>query len=416
VWQEAVKPYVAAGRLVAIGLVQEQHPDRTMLYRQWRELDWPIAVAAMNTQAHIQVVPVPIGIDEMGIVQRPRFNPSQLDEFMATEYEMLEIASDYNRASAPDVGALWRKAEASGAAGDWRKLGEAIFNFGATSELDAAVEALEKAVEADPSDGYNRFSLGAALRRRYETPGVRRVADAQSAVERWAEALEIDPNHYIRRRRLQQYGPRLDQPYDFYYWVVEARRDIRARGEKPHVLTAEPTGAEILAPRRRGESGAESEEDLVNRDPEGRIVRDERGLVQIETMMTPPKIRPGKRLRARVTFRLNEATHPYWNNEADDLMMWAGLPEGLSFGERQMTFPNPETPETQELRQVEFEIVASSELARGSYEIPAYALYYVCEDEGGVCYYFRQDFTLSVEIDPEAREIIDPGRGRGRGR
>ena len=40
-WQQAVKPFVEAGKLDVLGVVQEQHPDRAKLYRQWRQLGDP---------------------------------------------------------------------------------------------------------------------------------------------------------------------------------------------------------------------------------------------------------------------------------------------------------------------------------------------------------------------------------------
>ena len=58
-------------------------------------------------------------------------------------------------------------------------------------------------------------------------------ASFQRAIDAWGQALAIDPNHYIWRRRIQQYGPRLIKPYPFYDWVEQAAREIRARGETP---------------------------------------------------------------------------------------------------------------------------------------------------------------------------------------
>ncbi len=73
--------------------------------------------------------------------------------------------------------------------------------------------------------------------------------DFVDAVEAWKEARRRDPNQYIWRRRIQQYGPVLDKPYPFYHWVAQARREIRARGEQPLPLTVEPSGAELAEPR-----------------------------------------------------------------------------------------------------------------------------------------------------------------------
>ena len=67
----------------------------------------------------------------------------------------------------------------------------------------------------------------------------------RKAVEHWERALALDSNQYIWRRRIQQYGPRLDKPYPFYDWIPEARADIEARGQSPVTLAVEPAGAEF---------------------------------------------------------------------------------------------------------------------------------------------------------------------------
>lgn len=398
-WQKAVQPYVDSGDFVAIGVVQEQHPDRTRLYRQWRELDWPLFVDSMNVLEHITVVPVPMAIDEAGIVVRTRFNPPQLDDFLATPKNTIAIPASYNRVPDPNLDNLRHEAEQAQTTDAWLELGRAYFNSGSIDDLNRSVAALERAVKLDARDGSSQFALGAALRRRYETQH-RVPNDAQRAVEHWGQALDIDPNHYIWRRRLQQYGPRLDKPYNFYFWVEQARADIRARGVEPVRLTAEPMGSEIAAPQRRGMEIARIK--IKNPDPRGRIARDKLHLVEIEPLLTPARIQPGHRVRVRVTFRLNERVHPLWNNEADDLRLWVDLPKGLTLVEGDLRYDNPEQPETRELRHVEFEVAVSEGFKSGDIELPGYALYYVCEDAGGVCYYLRNDFTVTLTVDPNA--------------
>ena len=57
-----------------MGVVQEQHPDRAKLYRQWRKLGWPIYVDSLNLLG-LSAVPVPVALDESGIVRVSRPNP-----------------------------------------------------------------------------------------------------------------------------------------------------------------------------------------------------------------------------------------------------------------------------------------------------------------------------------------------------
>ena len=53
---------------------------------------------------------------------------------------------------------------------------------------------------------------------------------------------------------------------------------------------------------------------------------------------------------------------------------------------------------TKEQRTIEVEVHAPEDADVGSVTIPAYALYYVCEDVNGICMYRRQDLQLAVAV------------------
>ena len=78
------------------------------------------------------------------------------------------------------------------------------------------------------------------------------------------------------------------------------------------------------------------------------------------------------------------------------------IPEGFTLTENSLSYPNPSDPETRELREIELELETDADVLVGEVTFPAYALYYVCEDSGGVCYYLRQDFSLTVTVDAKA--------------
>ncbi|MFQ5413117.1 MAG: hypothetical protein ACE5E6_01535 [Phycisphaerae bacterium] len=398
-WQSLVKPYVQAGALTVVGVVQEQHPDRARLYRQWRALDWPIFVDALN-ELGVAAVPIAVAIDASGVVRAASLRPSRLaHKFMELRYEPIEVADGYNRATAPDIPALQRTARRDNTADAWRALGDAWFITHGDGAMDRAVEAFERAVAVNPKDGRAQFRLGVALRRRSESVG-HRPGDAQEAVRRWGLALAVDPNQYIWRRRIQQYGPRLDKPYNFYFWVDEARAAVRARGDTPVTLAVEPLGSEI-APPDRGATN-QSAPTVPDPDPEGRLRRDAAHLVGIEPVVTPHRVRPGRRVRVRLTFRLDERTKPFWNNEYKGLVTSLVLPSGLSVTESALRYPNAARPETREVRVLECEIAVGTAVAPGNLTLPAYAVYDVCENERGVCHHLRQDFSIVVHVDPSA--------------
>ena len=106
---------------------------------------------------------------------------------------------------------------------------------------------------------------------RHESSG-RRPGDFQAAVDAWGRALELDPNQYIWRRRIEQYGPRLSKPYAFYDWVAQARAEISGRGETPIPLAVEPYGSELAGPGRDvwPDGTGPAEPDPERSDPAGR--------------------------------------------------------------------------------------------------------------------------------------------------
>ena len=129
-----------------------------------------------------------------------------------------------------------------------------------------------------------------------------------------------------------------------------------------------------------------------------RIYRDSGEYVSVEATLVPSAIKPGASTRAHVSFIPVEAIKAHWNNEVDDLIFWVEVPAGWQLDHRAVTVPNPPETVSRETRTVELEIKAPDD-ASGHYELPGYALYYVCEDVNGICLYRRQDVLLMVEVE-----------------
>lgn len=206
--------------------------------------------------------------------------------------------------------------------------------------LNESISAYEKAVELAPSDGINWFRLGALLQRRSESDH-RQEDDAQRARGAWGKALEINPNQYIWRRRLQQYGATRDKPYSLYGWVAEAQEAIRKRGEEPYPLRVALT---------RSESATLQEQVAVlrsppkNPDPQDRIFRDEKPLVRSETIVTPQRIAPGETVHVEIRLRLDRAHKSHWNNEVEPLRLWVHLRSGWVVNPQMVVQDDPEEP------------------------------------------------------------------------
>ncbi len=373
-----------------------------MLYRQWRQLDWPIFVDSLNT-LNVSVVPIPIAIDESGVVQHASIMPDKfVADFLNQNYPRINISKDYNIANQPALAQLRSLSQQQGTASAWRNLGDAIFLSDSKDKDTQTINAYRRAITLNPMDGRAFFRSGVALRRRFESPQ-HQPGDGQNAVIRWVRALAINPNQYIWRRRIQQYGPRLDKPYNFYYWVEQARTEIVKRGDTPIELPIEPTGSELAGPLKANKKDNKSAL-RINVDRSGQIARDNLHLVDMEAILTPAMARPGSHLRVQINFRLADKK-AVWNNEAEDLYVWFTLPNGVSVSEAQWTYSNPQMPESSEQRTVDIELALSSKMKEAVFMMPGYALYYVCEKTGDQCQYLRQDITVPLNISSSAVKL-----------
>jgi len=392
VWHEATREWVKQGRLVLLGVTQEQHADRCRLFAQWKRFDWPILHDPINL-LEAPAVPIVVAIDEHGIVRaiRPRpetFKAEFLDKTFADDAQPGAPRS----AGPPDLASLRRKAEASPGAGAWRALGDALTIWGGPGRVDEGIDAYTRALALDPADKNALFRLGVAHRMRHES-AARRPGDFQAAIDAWGRALKLDPNQYIWRRRIEQYGPRLTKPYSFYDWVVQAKAEISRRGETPIPLTVEPYGSELAGPVRDVLADTATP---VEPDPKGQIHRDEQRLIEAEVVVVPSPVGPGKAARVHLTFRPSAAHAGHWNNESTPLRVWIDGAEGWTISTRLLEAPQSDRPESDEVRRVDFEVKAPP-TAMGTTRLAAYALYNTCEQAGGRCLFLRQDLTIELQ-------------------
>lgn len=413
-WHDATADLQAQGKVKMVGVLEEQHPERALLFHQWKHMEWPLLVDSLNL-LEVPFVPITLLVDETGHARRaPRLRSGE--EIRKTVLAFLEEGSDPDApasTSEPADGLPVRTASAParpvpGDAASLRQYGRRLFSSRGEAGLDDAIAAYEQALDEAPEDpgGWGHFRLGVLRRARYDSPH-RQEGDFQAAVDRWQAALDRDPNNYIFRRRIQQYGPRLDKPYPFYDWVTTAQQEIRARGEEPMELELLPGGAEIAEP-----ASADSPSTVATApaqpDPEGRIQHDPGKLVQVETTVVRGTAERGgdpsaSPLQVHLAFRPNEGLKVHWNNEAEGLTVWLDPVPGVEVEPRRLTVPNPTETLSVETRRLDFEVVAGEVQGR-SVELPGYALYYVCEDVDGTCLYRRQDLQVRVRLGWEAGE------------
>ncbi len=120
--------------------------------------------------------------------------------------------------------------------------------------------------------------------------------------------------------------------------------------------------------------------------------------VDVVVVTVPAAAEPGGVARVHLMCEPIGETEAHWNNEAEQMILWVDPPEGWEVDSRAFTYPLPPEVVTKEQRTIEVEIRAPEETRARSVTIPAYALYYVCEDVNGVCMYRRQDLELEIGI------------------
>lgn len=379
------------GDLVLLGITQEQHPERCRLFAQWQQFEWPILHDPINVIGS-RAVPITIAIDEHGIVRSTRPQSNRFEEqFLNKNFPAPAETSAQPEPSPPSIDKLLASAKKNTSAAGWKRVGDAAVLWGGESNLNLAIKSYSAALKLEPKDPASHFRLGVALRMRYESKH-RKAADFKQAINSWGRALDLDPNQYIYRRRIQQYGPRLAKPYSFYDWVAQAKQEITARGETPIALPVEPSGAELARPQRKFSSADETGK---SPDPQGRIARDKDRLIQVAAVTVPARIRAGQ--AARIHLELRPSANAHWNNEAEPLQVWVDAPQGWEVARNLLSAAQPDKPESRETRAIEFEIKSPTD-AKSNGQVSGYALYYVCEDAGGRCFYLRQDFEVTVPI------------------
>jgi tetratricopeptide (TPR) repeat protein len=385
VWHEKTKQAREAGDLVVLGVIQEQHPDRCQLFAQWQGFEWSILHDPIN-RLGARAVPYFIALDESGTVVDANLRADEYDAFM--DRPKVDYRPADHAPSPPDLAEMRRQVEQAPSARAWSRLGDAGLLWGDADQLDQVIDDYEKSLALNASSASTHFSAGVAYRMRFDSD-FREAGDFQRAIDAWGTALELDPNHYIYRRRIQQYGPRLTKPYPFYDWVSQARAEIEERGDAPVPLTVLPSGAEIASPTK---DFTEHQPSASAPDPEGRINRDTIGLVRSEVVVVPGEVSAGDSLRVHVRFQPSDDAH--WNNEAEPLILWIDTPEGFQIDQNRHASPLPENSESNEVRSFEFEVQTSADAKID--RLRGYALYYVCEERGGQCLYLRQDLDIPI--------------------
>jgi hypothetical protein len=376
-----------SGAIRMVGITQEQHPERCRLFAQWKGFDWPILWDPFNLSGS-RVVPTVLAVDEHGVVRHVNPKCEMLEGFLASDFPAPAEASAATASSSEpaDLGSTPARVFARAhleALSDLLRL--------RPERMDAAVEQLERDARERPSDGPLAFHAGVARRLRYDWNRPH-SDDFQAALDHWTRALALDPNQYIWRRRIQQYGPRQDKPYPFYDWTAQAAAEIHARGETPVELAAELTPAE-LAQMRRFEAAPAAEEP----DPSGRIARDERGWISVESAVAFDTSGDQPLASVHLALRPDAGRKIHWNDEAGPMVLWLGapdLPAGWQLDARRIEHRGASGTATDEVRRFTFDLRLPAGVEQGV--LTGYVLFNACEGTDGTCILLRKDFEVRV--------------------
>ena len=386
-WHAFTQRYRDEGLLEVVGIATEQHPARTRLFAQWQGFDWPILWDPFNLTGSA-AVPNHIFVDEFGIVRSTRPDQATFeDELLFADFGGTPSPSIVVEGGAAALLETVRHAEGSFEHAHYRALSDLLWPGG--GDRDAAIEVLEAQAAERSEDPRLAFRAGVARRMRFDSDAPR-SDDFQAAVDHWTAALAGDPAQYIWRRRIQQYGPRMDKPYNFYSWIETARSELIARGQTPVALVATLTPAELAESRTESPGTAGSEP-----DPEGSVPRDEAGLVAIETAVAFDTSKDRSVASVHLALRPNAKLDAHWNHEVDALRVWIDAEADVVEARLLADPPRSDVATSDELRTLSFEASLPDGVEQLTF--PAYALYYVCAGEEGTCQYLRRDFEVSVK-------------------
>lgn len=416
-WHERIEPWRAGGELRVLGVAQEQHPDRALLFTRWKEIDWPILWDPFGrTGSH--ELPHLVVADAHGIVLALDPEPQRLSE-------VLRACVKASAAPAPREAAAPRGGGSDGEPAVVAEPGEAASPALATPAAPtplaalAALAALEQgerplsphvetlvqdALER-PSDGRAQFRAGVALCLRHDSDE-RHPGDLQQALDLWRCALEREPGRILWRRRLEQYGPRVEKPFSFYGWVDVARRKIMGRGGGTLELAVEPTETEKAQPRRAFADPLRPEPDpgrAVEPDAAGWLVLEP--AVAFAPPPAPGEERSGPRsANLLLALRPDAAQGIRWDNEAGEMRLWvgSGVPPGWKLSERLFTrLPyGPQTSAEERRYEIELELPADGPQAA---EIGGYVLFHARAADGASGQR-RHEFV--VRVAPPSREPL----------
>jgi tetratricopeptide (TPR) repeat protein len=354
----------------------------------------------MNSNG-LAVVPVIVFVDEHGIIRNARPKINQLSSFVEKKYLAPPKEAETISQNEITPEALRDEIAKAATANAWCALGDSLLNWGDKTDATDSINSYQQAIKIVRNSSSDRkrvtlgqlyFRLGVAHRSRFDNPPDADASeDFAEASKFWSRALAENPNQYIWRRRIQQYGPRLTKPYPFYDWVDQAVSEISARGESAVQLKVSLTGAEIAQPQKKF---AESKKSGENPDADSRITIDSENYIGVKATTVPAWVQPGEAARVHLRFLPNQGK---WNNEAEPLRIWIEKSSEYTLTSQLLEIPNGADATSVEPRVAEFEVFVDKRATK-PIRIRGFALYNTCASDDSQCLFRRLEFEVPLKI------------------
>lgn len=238
-WYAALQKHVDDGKLVIVGIVQEQHPDRAALFAQWKKISGPLLQDPVDYLL-LKSVPVFVCIDENGYVRSVKPELETIEKkFINRKYPGKPARILENTEEPPNTVVTRRYAHDSRMADDLIEHGEALLIAGAPPQIKEAIESYSEAIKKDKKNARAFFGLGVAHQMRHDGPDAEST-DRKAALDAWARAVELAPRNEIYRARLVENSPPEKGHSPPYAWIKTARKQIAERGDTPEPLAVDP--------------------------------------------------------------------------------------------------------------------------------------------------------------------------------
>lgn len=369
-WHARIKAVAEAGDLQVLAIAPEQYGDRMRLFMQWQKMDFPVLMDPLNVLG-VQAVPITLLLDEQGIIRYRNPKPEDLTSFLTTRYSAI-VPSEKQRPFSQPINLALQALQSQQPA-----------------QLEEALAAYRAHLLQRPDDAEAHFQLGVLLRTRYDG-GSRQPGDFQAAVDSWTTALALNPGQYIWRRRIQQFGPRLDKPYPFYDWMETAAQDLNLRGEEFLAIKTAPTLSELAQPSKEMPKASPP---LPFPDPKNALPTDQE-LLKIEATLVPHTDHSRSTLR-RLHLSLAPQDDAHWSSDAQQIEVWLLPTEGKPTRLASQADALPAAVETSQMaRQLEAEFP----LPQGGSRLVVF--YYLCRDESAECLFLKQELALTPDGEP----------------